>query len=347
MTEDGPIDLKPRLTSAAHSPAYNPTLDNRPALAWVPNAAAGETIVTDPSLPFPVMASQAFNGQNPEDLWFLELVADDNQALARTDAGGNPQRFRVDVNGELVLNPAGQPIADAAGRLIFDPAMLNRLKDIWWVFRYTYELAGRCGDPVVLWSHFEEGAPARFAKPDHTIGQTPWSTIVLAGGGNWARANARLRYQAAGASLAIPAAAPNPFDWQDLELFAAVGLPPEDSREAGIVVRYSEASGTRSYYRLRLINNPAAPGRVDIRLEKVRDTNVTPLAERAESGLGRGTDHQLSLFARGNRLQGFVDGVPLVAATDGDLTSGAAGLYASGAGASCNHIWVTDLTGRP
>jgi hypothetical protein len=67
----------------------------------------------------------------------------------------------VDVAGDLVLDSSGEPIPDAGGRFIFDgEKMADTIADVWWIFRYGYELAGEAGDPVPLWAHFALGPDA-------------------------------------------------------------------------------------------------------------------------------------------------------------------------------------------
>ena len=109
---NGPISVTFSISSAAHSPGYDTARDNRDVLVFVPSTTA----TADPGTPN-VTAFTGFT-QHPADRWFLRLRADDNPLLAVTAADGTPQRFKVDANGQLMLDTSGRPVfADP-----FDPA---------------------------------------------------------------------------------------------------------------------------------------------------------------------------------------------------------------------------------
>jgi hypothetical protein len=336
LSEAGPQPMVFSISSGIHSPGYDPESDNRDTLQFEGSAVA----VTDPAAPN-VYAFTNFN-QHPADRWFLRLLAEDNPALSVTDGGGNPQRFQVDPGGHLVLDSSGQPIADPAGRLIFDDERLAKaLVDVWWVFRYRYELAGPCGHPVPFWAHFDTSPDGKFAQVDGTVGSAPWQMEDTAGawshvGGTWQRNGGGSGFLRDGA----------PATWDDVELAVGVTLPAADGAEVGLISRYRSAGGGAAY-RFRLISRAAAPQGVDVVIERIENGVSVELVRIDGISLPLGARQRIELVCRGGSLQGRIGGISVLETIDDvPLPAGDIGLWGAGSGAAFSQVILADLSGR-
>jgi Tc toxin complex TcA C-terminal TcB-binding domain len=321
---DGPQPMAFEISSGAHAPAFE----------------ASGTATTDASAPG-VYAFTTFD-QPPEDSWILRLRADDNPSLAVTDAAGQPQRFRVTANGSLARDSAGTPIPDPAGRLIFDDDVLAAaIVDVWWIFRYRYELDGVAGDPVPLWAHFERGPDARFAQAAGGVGSAAWTEEDAAG--QWTHAQGAWRRSGAGGGQLRDSA---PMTWEDLRVSMIVEPPSTPGAEAGALARY--AQGANTGYRLR-VRTTAASDAVDLVLERLDAGAVTEFARQDGVAVAPGVPHSLVLECRGDSLRGTLDDAVAVAAVDGGahLGAGDVAMWGSGHGATFREVLVTDLAGRP
>ena len=244
--------------------------------------------------------------------------------------------------GQLARDGAGRPIPDAAGRLIFDDGRLaDAVADVWWIFRYSYALAGVAGDPVPLWAHFTRGPDARFARADGTVGAAAWQEEDM--GGQWTFVLGGWRRAGPGGGQLRDGA---PGTWEQLRVAASVEPPPAAGAEIGILARY--APGADTGYRLRLRTPPGAQA-LDMVLERLDAGAVTELARRDNIATPAGEPHVLSLECRDDGVHGTLDGAVAIAAVDpgAHLGAGDVGLWASGDGAVFRDLVLTDLAGRP
>ena len=328
-----PVDFA--ISSATHSPAYDPRTDDRTVLQMEDLTAA----VTDPGAP-DVYGFANFV-QAPEDRWFLRLDVASNPALARRDGAGQPQRYRVDANGAPVLDGDGEPIPDNGGELLFDDErMAEAIVDVWWIFRYGYEIAGPAGDPIPFWAHPAVDAAARYAKADGTVGTAAWQPQDAANA--WSRAGGVwTRTPAAGSGQLVDG---SPLTWDALSLRARTTLPAAAGAQAGLAVC---VSGAGDAYRLRLAVR-ADLASADAVLERLQGGAATELARRDGVPLGAGEGYELVLESRSGVLRAQVAGVDLLRATDpAPLAAGHIGLWAAGPGAAFGDVAVADLAGRP
>jgi hypothetical protein len=330
----GPVPMEFSISSAAHSPNYDPRVDDRTTLALEASSAA----TTDPAAPN-VYAFTNF-GQAPEDRWFLRLVAEDNPSLARLDAGGQPHRFRVDADGAPVLDPNGDPIPDNGGKLLFDDErMAAAIVDVWWIFRYGYELAGPDGDPIPFWSHPGTEANAHYAKADGTVGNAGWQPQDSANA--WQRAGGVWTRNAGGSGQLIDG---SPLTWDELLLRASVTLPGTAGAAAGLAICVS-APGEG--YRLRVVVGNDLRS-ADTVLERVHGGNAAELARRDAMPIASGGSYAVTLESREGVLRATLDGVDLLRAVDpAPLPAGHVAVWGSGSGAAFGDVVVADLTGRP
>ncbi|MBI5145810.1 MAG: hypothetical protein HZA84_01155 [Thaumarchaeota archaeon] len=356
LSAKGPIEMHPRITSKIHSPGYDEATNNTSSLAWVPNAT--ESLLVDPSLPYYVVATKAFINQSPEDLWFLEILAEDNPNLAKTNGTGMPIKYGVDATtGDLILDSNGDPIPDPNGENIFDENKLSRLNDLWLIFRYGYEIAGECGNPVIFWCNFSKGLdaflvlPPSIMIPNYRIAPSTWSEILLPPvslvvGSRWHRDNnsGSLKKRIAGPALFLPATMPS---LTNFELASVMILPKGGGAEAGFVLKYGVGATNRPfYYIVKFINHSANSTRVDLEIQKIRNNTTTQLALIQDIQLLRGSKCRLNIFFVNGTIKVAINDHLLVTAQDNDISSGSVGFFAKDDGAEFEDIHISDLAGR-
>jgi hypothetical protein len=331
----GPIPMNFSISSAVHSPAYDPEVDDRSALRLEDRAAA----TTNSAAPN-VYGFTSFD-QAPEDRWFLRLDAEDNATLVRRNAAGQPQRYRVNAKGAPVLDANGDPIPDNAGKLLFDDERLSdAIVDVWWIFRYGYELAGPAGDPIPYWAHPAVDANAHYARPNGTVGNAAWQSQDSANA--WVHADGVwMRNAAAGSGQLVDSSS---LTWDDLSMHARVTLPRTAGAEAGLAAC---VSGPSDAYRLRIAVRQDLVS-ADAVLERLQGGGTTVLARRDAVPLTAGGAYDLVLESRSGGLRVRVDDIDLLRAEDqAPLPAGHVALWGSGSGARFGDVAVADLAGRP
>jgi rhamnogalacturonan endolyase len=114
-------------------------------------------------------------------------------------------------------------------------------------------------------------------------------------------------------------------DWRDYRVEVSV-RPLSLQREAGLAFRYRTS---RSYYRLALEDGRRL--RLALRLPIDQEFRVSAWRELAVAPFSYDTKtwYRLEVRAEGDRLQGFVDGKPLIDVRDRELTTGTAGITAN------------------
>jgi hypothetical protein len=330
--------LDVRVTSRMRSPALAAPLTRPTGLNWFPGAAGPGWFhpPDDPS----VSSTDAFT-QAPEDLWALWLDADANPALCR------PGTFRVDAQGDAVLDPLGAPIPDAtaAGRRLFDPALLQSIKDVWLVLGYSYEMAGAEGDPITFWAHFSASAQGQrvTGSTPPTVAGSNWVSDAQTGAPAWAVTGGQLRQTVAGAASTYRPAVIQ--TRTDMAVEARAVLPTTTGHAVGVVARYAGGAAPPSTAGYYLIVTAAAGGVFDVTLDR-RGAGGAVLAQQAGVQLVPGAGCSLVLRAVGDRIEAIVDGQPLLRATDAAVASGGMGLHASGTTGAFTDIWMSNLTNR-
>ena len=221
------------------------------------------------------------------------------------------------------------------------------LVDLWWVFRYRYQLAGTPGDPVPFWSHFVRANEARFARADGTVGVTEWQDRGITLLGNGIRSG-----------WAIPLTGAGP--WADMRVQARVTLDPPGAIDAGIMARcQAPVALPQSGYYLRVTATegaaPGAPGRVDAMLARFEGGNGTELARRDGIQLSLGAIYMLELRCQNQTVTASLGEIPLFSVRDeapplppGGVALWARGQFGGGIAAEGGfiNIVVSDLTGR-
>jgi hypothetical protein len=169
----------------------------------------------------------AAGGDQPlEGQWELSVSADANLAL--TDG----QTYAVDAGGDILLDDAGQPVPDPNSSVhLFDEDQIQRIKDIWIIFRYSYDLPGSCGQPIFLWTDFSTDSTVTYVAAGIKK-QSALETVDLEGSALWRRSNGlMLQIKSASESILRPVV---PISLGDFDLETLIHLNNLKAK-AGIV----------------------------------------------------------------------------------------------------------------
>ena len=142
--ENSLLSIKAYICSKVRSSDLDEAVSNPTAISWFPNTIESyEYLPEYPNL----LVTGAFT-QVPEDLWALRIDPENNPDLSM------PGTYEVDADDNIVFDNDGNPIPDPGGKPIFDENKIANIKDVWLILKYSYELSGECGDPIVFWAHF-------------------------------------------------------------------------------------------------------------------------------------------------------------------------------------------------
>ncbi len=239
-----------------------------------------------------------------EDLSFPDAFAVGSERVVSLEARGSTLRAYLDH--ELVLEGSDPDLPAGAVGL------------------YAYAM----GNPRVI---FEELAviPVRVPLPyvDELDTDAGWTFVdrgTTSGPSSWSFGGGQLTQSSnifgpGGQELGTFAFFGDP-EWADVQL--DVDLIPGDDDDAGIIARFVDAD---SYYRFDM---NAQLGRT--RIVRVHDGAFSVLAQDLGfAAYQQGIPNRLSLVAQGDRLTGFLDGEPVVQATDAALGRGRIALHAN------------------
>jgi hypothetical protein len=254
-----------------------------------------------------------------------------------------PGLYQVDGMGRVLLDANRQPIPDATGVPVFDPARITQIKDIWLILNYRYDELGECGEPIEAWAHFWDSATPYYSTTGVKL-PTSWIADDIAGVAAWGVAQGRMTQTAAARSIITLAAGAT---WGEIAVSTEVGLPAAAGAAAGVVFRYRPPGGGMprgDYYLARLTR--LGNGHLEVGLDVHHAGAITNLSRAELTALASLDRFELCARAQGQALEVHVNGRLVLRATDASTAIGSVGLFADGAAVDFSEVLVSNLTGR-